>query len=218
MIIKCQHVPKFPLLPCSCQSSLPPWNHYPFSAFDQFCQVWGYKQKHLLVLCTYSFHSALRNSSVLFWLTAFHSFLQILPKCLSVILDITLELVGCTSNALRTVLYCLFLCMWVQCCGGLLFPNDSVDSAHERPRHSRAWLNTWSCHSIHHRNLTHVIMQRHLFNQIFIVFSRLIIKLVAQFSHYFGPWDITSFTKDTFTCHAHVFKLVLFLVDLQANY
>ena len=133
--------------------------------------------------CLPHFTQLLRNSSVLFWLTAFHSFLLPDPSkmFIYIILDITSRLVVLQVMLLRTVLYMsipvhVSTVLW----GSYCFQNDSVDSAHERPRHSRAWP-ILGLAILFFLNLTHVIMQRHLI-VVFIVFSRLIIKLDIVFT------------------------------------
>ena len=56
-------------------------------------------------------------------------------------------------------------------------------------------------------NLSHVIMHRHLI-VVFIVF--MVTNKVGHIFHIYLALGITSITKDTFKCHAHVLNWVLF--------
>ena len=107
-VIKCQPYPR-PLLPWPVQSLISTMESPSFWCFWSVLPGLGLQAEayNVFSFCLPHFTQLLRNSSVLFWLTAFHSFLLPDPSkvFIYIILDITSRLIVLQVTLLRTVLY-----------------------------------------------------------------------------------------------------------------
>lgn len=223
-VIKCQLYPR-PTLAMACPVFNP---HHGITILLMFLISFSRSEttsrsiQHVLFLFA-SFHSAFEKfiSIVLINSISFIFITKDSSKVfISIILDVISRFVVLQVTPLRMVFSMSFSCACEYNSMGELHSfqhtdadTHSVDSARERPRHSRAWSILGLAILLKFKPHDHAQTPHCGFHCAFMVTN----KIGHIFHVYLALW-ITSFTKDTLKCHTHVKLFSLFLVDLRAFY